>query len=252
MSADTAPVVEAGTYRLRNVASGLLLEVHGAAKGGGANVQQGKESGSIGALHARLSPDWYVVDQLSYPVTLALHCLGLRYATFCPGHPTYVPHSPDALFGVPYAWPRAVRPAQDQLTELRRAARANDVAFTERFAEVARTHAPAARPPGRAFALTSRHAVAFNYPQFPWLPEHPPTATDFLYGGHCSPGEELSPGEAWEGVVHRLRSTRERLVLVALGTFLSARDDVLAMVVRGVLSQVPDGAVLVAAGDRSG
>ncbi|MEU2826115.1 hypothetical protein ABZ763_28615 [Streptomyces bacillaris] len=55
----------------------------------------------IRALHARLSPDWYVVDQLSYPVTLALHCLGLRYATFCPGHPTYVPHSPDTLFGVP-------------------------------------------------------------------------------------------------------------------------------------------------------
>lgn len=59
----------------------------------------------IGALQERFAPDWYVVDQLSYPVTLALHCLGLPFATFCPGHPTYLPHSPDALFGVPYAWP---------------------------------------------------------------------------------------------------------------------------------------------------
>ena len=57
----------------------------------------------------QLRPDWYVVDQLSYPVTLALHCLGLPYATFCPGHPSYVLSGPDAFFGVPYAWPEALR-----------------------------------------------------------------------------------------------------------------------------------------------
>ncbi|MGW6413562.1 glycosyltransferase [Streptomyces sp. NPDC055055] len=203
------------------------------------------------ALHASLAPDWYVVDQLSYPVTLALHCLGLPFVTFCPGHPTYVPHSPDALFGVPYAWPRAVRPADEELRELRRAARADDVAFTERFAEVARTHTPAAPSPGRAFALTSRHAVVFNYPEFRWLPEHPPGTTRFLYGGHCLPAREPDPGPEWDTVVRRLRTARERLVLIALGTFLSARDDVLATLVRGILAQVPDAAVVVAAGDRA-
>ncbi|WP_420078630.1 glycosyltransferase [Streptomyces sp. JL4002] len=211
----------------------------------------GRVLGGIRALHARLAPDWYVVDQLSYPVTLALHCLGLRYATFCPGHPTYVPHAPDALFGVPYAWPRAIRPAEEDLDALRRAARANDVSFTERFAAVARDHAPLARAPGRAFALTSGHAVLFNYPRFPWLPEHPAGGTRFLYGGHCSPAEEPSPGAAWEGVVRRLRAACGRLVLIALGTFLSARDDVLTALVRGVLAQVPDCAVVVAAGDRA-
>ncbi|MFF9839313.1 glycosyltransferase [Streptomyces sp. NPDC013740] len=202
-------------------------------------------------LHARLSPDWYVVDQLSYPVTLALHCLGLPYATFCPGHPTYVPHAPEALFGVPHAWPEAIRPDEERLAELRRAAQAAEEAFTARFAEVARAHAPGAPDPGRAFALASSHAVAFAYPPFPWLPERPRGATAFLYGGHCSPPGEPSPGEAWEEVVRRLRTVRRRLVLVALGTFLSARDDVLAVVVRGIRSHVPDAAVVVAAGDRA-
>ncbi len=205
----------------------------------------------IRTLDARLSPDWYVVDQLSYPVTLALHCLGLRYATFCPGHPTYVPQTADTLFGVPYAWPRAIQPAPGRVAELRRAARANDAAFTERFAEVVRTHAPTVRTPVRAFALASRQAVLFNYPRFDWLPEHPRNGTRFLYGGHCAPAAEPSPGEAWEGLVHRLRETHSRLVLVALGTFLSARDDVLAKLVRGVLLEVPEAAVVVAAGERT-
>ncbi|WP_239484486.1 glycosyltransferase [Streptomyces sp. CS081A] len=203
------------------------------------------------ALHERLAPDWYVVDQLSYPVTLALHCLGLPFATFCPGHPTYVPHRSDAFFGVPYAWPRAVRPAAGALAELRRAARANDVAFTERFAEVARAHDAPVDPPGRAFALTSRRAVVFNYPRFPWLPEHASTGAEFLYGGHCVPAVEPDPGEEWGAVVRRLRSAARRVVLIALGTFLSARSDVLDLLVRGVLSGVPDAAVVVAAGDSA-
>ncbi|MFJ2055810.1 glycosyltransferase [Streptomyces sp. NPDC087908] len=204
--------------------------------------------GGIRSVQERWEPDWYVVDQLSYPVTLALHCLALSFATFCPGHPTYVPHAPEALFGVPYAWPPAIRPTEDGLAELRRAARANDVAFTRRFAEVARTHAPD-RPPGRAFALASRHAVVFNYPRFPWLPEHPRSETRFLYGGHCSPAREPSPGPEWEGVVRRLRATHRHVVLIALGTFLSARADVLALLVRAVRARVPGCAVVVAAGD---
>ncbi|MFG2560770.1 RICIN domain-containing protein [Streptomyces sp. NPDC048496] len=57
MSADTAPVVAPGLYRLRNVGSGLLLEVDGSAKGSGANVQQGadKQDGA-GGRHWQLSP----------------------------------------------------------------------------------------------------------------------------------------------------------------------------------------------------
>ncbi|MFG2837713.1 glycosyltransferase [Streptomyces zaomyceticus] len=205
----------------------------------------------IRGLQERLAPDWFVVDQLSYSVTLALHCLGLPFATFCPGHPTYLPHGPEALFGVPYAWPRAVRPSAGELAELRRAALGNDLAFTERFAAVARRHAPQVQAPGRAFALTSRRAVVFNYPRFSWLPKHPPSGARFLHGGHCVPPNERGPGDEWEGVVGRLKSTAGRLVLIALGTFLSARDDVLAMLIRGIRSHCPEVAIVVAAGDSA-
>ncbi|MDX2561125.1 glycosyltransferase [Streptomyces sp. TX20-6-3] len=203
----------------------------------------------VRALQERLAPDWFVVDQLSYSVTLALHCLGLPFATFCPGHPTYLPHGPEALFGVPYAWPRAIRPAARELAALRRAAQRNDVAFTERFAAVARGHEGRVPAPGRAFALASRRAVVFNYPPFSWLPKHRPSGVRFLHGGHCVPPEEKGPGDEWEVVLSRLTSRAGRVVLIALGTFLSARDDILALLIRGILSHCPDVAVVVAAGE---
>lgn len=49
------PALPEGRYLVRNVASGLLLEVYGGAKGSGANVQQGKESGST-AQQWHISP----------------------------------------------------------------------------------------------------------------------------------------------------------------------------------------------------
>ncbi|MFJ6730488.1 glycosyltransferase [Streptomyces sp. NPDC091281] len=200
-------------------------------------------------LEERLRPDWYVVDQLSYPVTLALHCLGVPYATYCPGHPTYVLSGGDALFGVPYDWPVAVRPEPRETTALRAVARENDRAFTELFAGFARRRAPSAPPPGRAFALTSPHAVVYAYPPLPWLPERPP-GPRHLFAGHMA-GPPPVPDAAWAARLAGLRARAERIVLVALGTFLSARDDVLRTVVSGLLGGAGDTAVVVAAGERA-
>ncbi|MFJ9344532.1 glycosyltransferase [Streptomyces sp. NPDC101733] len=200
------------------------------------------------ALHARRPADWYVVDQLSYAVTLALHCLDLPYATFCPGHPSYLPAAPDALFGVPYAWPRAVRPALADLRALRREARANDRSFTALFTRFATLHAPHRPVPGRAFALCSPRAVVLNYPRLTWLPPRPEGPT-YVFSGHFTPSEPAGLGPFWESELRRLRRTGRRLVLVALGTFLSARRDVLESVTRGILSERPDTSVILAAGD---
>ncbi|WP_405009799.1 glycosyltransferase [Kitasatospora sp. NBC_01539] len=198
-------------------------------------------------LDRRVRPDWYVVDQLSYPVTLALHCLGLPYATFCPGHPSYLPAGPDAFFGLPYAWPDTVRPDPAALARLREAAAANDTAFTEAFRAAVRRNAPRRPLPERAFTLCSPHAVVFNYPAFPWLPAAP-TGPRALYTGHCGP-EPGAPDPAWQAVVDRLTTGGRPLVLVALGTFLSARHDVLRTVTEGIL-QYTAASVIVAAGDR--
>ncbi|MEU2631258.1 glycosyltransferase [Kitasatospora sp. NPDC007106] len=201
----------------------------------------------VRALHRRLQPDWYLVDQLAYPATLALHCLGLPYATFCPGHPTYIPAGPDAYFGVPYAWPDTVRPTAEALERLTRAAADNDRAFTAAFHRVVDRHAPHRPRPDRAFALSSPRTVVYNYPELPWLPT-PSTGAAALRCGHCTqpPPPLAAP---WTGVADRLTAGGRPLVLLALGTFLSARHDVLATVADGVLRRT-SAALVVAAGDR--
>ncbi|MFJ8624881.1 glycosyltransferase [Kitasatospora sp. NPDC093550] len=203
----------------------------------------------LAALDARLRPDWYLVDQLAYAATLALHCLGLPYATFCPGHPSYLPASPDAHFGLPYAWPAALKPAPADLDRLRAAVAANDAAFTAVFQATARRHAPDGPEPERAFALCSPHAVVFNYPRLPWLPPAP-GGPEPLYAGHLVPHRGTTAlDEAWHAVLARLTAGERPLVLVALGTFLSARHDVLATAAAGILRHT-GASVIVAAGDR--
>ncbi|MFD0275287.1 glycosyltransferase [Kitasatospora sp. NPDC127111] len=201
-------------------------------------------------LDRRARPDWYLVDQLSYPVTLAMHCLDLPYATFCPGHPSYLPAGPEAYFGLPYAWPDSVRPEPADLVRLRDAAAGNDRAFTEAFHHVVRRHSPGRPLPQRAFALCSPHAVVFNYPPLPWLPAAPPGPVA-VYAGHCT-AESASTGldDGWQTTVARLTLGGRPLVLIAFGTFLSARHDVLRTVTRAAL-ECTAASVIVAAGDRA-
>ncbi|MGW4814977.1 glycosyltransferase [Kitasatospora cineracea] len=200
-------------------------------------------------LDRKVRPDWYLVDQLSYPVTLAAHCLGLPYATFCPGHPGYIPTRPEMFFGLPHAWPEAVRPGPEDLARLRAAAAANDTAFTEVFRRVAGRHAPGRPRPERAFALCSPHAVVFNYPPLPWLPPAPPGPVP-VHAWHCtSLPRPVGLDAHWRAVVDRLTAGGRPLVLIALGTFLSARHDVLRTVARAALDRT-DASVVVAAGGR--
>ncbi|MFF0411353.1 glycosyltransferase [Kitasatospora sp. NPDC004745] len=202
----------------------------------------------LAALDAQLRPDWYLVDQLSYSATLALHCLGLPYATFCPGHPSYLP-APDAYFGLPYAWPETLRPAPADLDRLRAAVAANDAAFTAVFKAIARLHAPGRPEPDRAFTLCSPHAVVFNYPRLPWLPPAP-RGPKALYAGHLLPHRGTAvPDAPWRAVLARMTADGRPVVLVALGTFLSARHDVLATVTAGILRHT-SASVIVAAGNR--
>ncbi|MCQ4205639.1 glycosyltransferase [Streptomyces longispororuber] len=201
------------------------------------------------ALHARVRADWYVVDQLSYPVTLALHCLRLPYATLCPGHPSYVLGSDDAFFGMPHSWPSRIRPTSQDLAALQASVKDNDRAFTAAFADVARSSAPGSPSPGRAFALTSSHAVVYSYPHLPWLPARPHGPAHF-FAGHMVGLQRPLPAR-WVDRVTKLRGDGRRLVLVALGTFLSARDDVLRAVARSILESFDDVGVIVAGGGRT-
>ncbi|GLY50395.1 hypothetical protein Lesp01_40510 [Lentzea sp. NBRC 102530] len=195
----------------------------------------------IAAVHEQVRPDWYVVDQIDYATTLALHALDLPFVSFVTGHPTYLVSRDDQFFGLPQAWPSAVRPSQAEEAVLATEVRLTDLAFTVAFTRFLREFAPTRPVPRRAFALTSPHAAVVNYPDLPWLPPLPEHQRQ-IFLGHCTTPEELD--DTWLG---RVRD--RRVLLVALGTFLSARHDVLRRVVDGAL-RIPDLTVVVAAGGR--
>ncbi|WP_370961597.1 glycosyltransferase [Amycolatopsis sp. cg9] len=206
--------------------------------------------GSVRALDERLRPDWYLVDQLAYAVTLAVYALGRRWAAFCPGHPSYVLAGTGRFFGLPPYWPDPIRPTDGELGRLRAAAEENDRAFTGLFARFLADHAPDRQVPRSAFGLTSPEAVLFNYPELPWLPDLP-AGPARIFAGHCSDvGTAVLPADWAERADALTGGGRRRLVLVSFGTFLSARDDVVRTVVRGLLD-VRGVSVLVAAGDRA-
>ncbi len=192
-------------------------------------------------LHGRVSPDWYVVDQLDYATTLALHALDLPFVSFVTGHPTYLVAHDHQFFGLPQAWPSSVRVRPPDFIELAAEVRRTDEALTAAFGQFLREVAPGRPTPARAFGLTSSRAAVVNYPRLSWLPPLP-TRQEQVFLGHCTEVPEL--GEAW-----RRRLGGRRILLVALGTFLSARDDVVRKVLAGAL-RTPDLAVVVAAGAR--
>ncbi|MGW6441455.1 nucleotide disphospho-sugar-binding domain-containing protein [Lentzea sp. NPDC055074] len=195
----------------------------------------------LAALHDELRPDWYVVDQIDYATTLALHALDLPFVSFVTGHPTYLVSQDDQFFGLPQAWPSAVRPSPAELALLSTEVRLTDLAYTAAFLRFLRDFAPSRPLPRRAFGLTSSRAAVVNYPELPWLPPLPEHQRQ-IFLGHCATADALD--DVW---LDRVRD--RRVLLVALGTFLSARHDVLRRVVEGAL-RIPDLTVVVAAGGR--
>jgi len=212
-----------------------------------------------GLLRERISriddqehPDLWIVDQLSYGVTLALHSLGLRFVTYNPGHPRYIPHG-DELFGVPHRWPSAFAPDPEALEELRRECREVEELFTgefNRFLEAAPRQAP---PVENAFRLASREAVLFNYPELPTVPKRlttpaPPGSAGqtprSIYLGYCFKPRVV------DAEARALLGSPERSpkVLIVMGTFLAARTDVLERSIRAALAEFPEAQVIAAAG----
>jgi hypothetical protein len=152
-------------------------------------------------LAAHLQPDLFVVDQLSYGVTLALHALEMPFITFCPGHPTYIP-SADELFGVPYAWPANFQPDFDKLESLKELARDVDKRFTCSFNEFIKQVNPSFPEIKSAFRLHSPLAVLFNYPDFGHLHQSKGGANKYFLGACFDPNPLDSE---WEKPARRTR-----------------------------------------------
>ncbi|MFE4176730.1 nucleotide disphospho-sugar-binding domain-containing protein [Streptomyces sp. NPDC056909] len=201
---------------------------------------------SVRALYETVRPDWCLVDQLSYPVTLALHCLGVPFASFVAGHPTDLPRDGRSFFGVPDQWPEEIYVDEEGLVGLKRLARQVDRAFTDSFNDVIRSVNPSSAPVESAFSFSSESARVFNYPEAGTA--YPCQEGRDLFIGHCTAGSDELPSE-WTRNLDRL--TGRPRVLIAFGTFQWVHTDVIRAVHRGIRQAYPDAAFVVSAGDRA-
>ncbi len=177
----------------------------------------------------QVRPDAIIVDHLAFGATIGLRAAGAPYADVVLGHPRQLPLAGET-YGVPGAWPPALAPGAEELADLRSIATYVADRFTGAYNDALR--AVSADAPGVEDAFAAHgQLVLLNYPSA----LHDPRRTAELPGAHAflgaMPRREKPSAEvdAWLE-----RDADRPLVFVSLGTFLSARDDVLSAIAHGL------------------
>jgi zeaxanthin glucosyltransferase len=181
------------------------------------------------AVVDEIQPDRILVDHLAFGPTIGLRAQNVPYVDVVLGHPRQLPVNGE-VYGVPSAWPAAIVADLRELRDLEATARGVGFAFTAAYNDALRAVSPGAEPVHDAFAAHGP-TVLFNYP----APLHDSRRTALLPSEHVFLGA-VSRGEDPSPLVSEWleRHADRELVLVSLGTFLSARADVLATIVAGL------------------
>lgn len=176
-----------------------------------------------------VQPDVIVVDHLAFGATIGLRAIGVPYADVVLGHPRQLPVAGET-YGVPSAWPISISPGSIELSDLLSIARRVSARFTGAYNDALRVVSGGSVSVDDAFAAHGS-LVLLNYPRA----LHDRRRTAELPPAHAflgaMPHNEPASAEvdAWLD-----RDPDRPLVLVSLGTFLSARDDVLATIAQGL------------------
>lgn len=186
------------------------------------------------------SPDLWIVDQLSYGATLALTGMGENFATFCAPHPSAIP-GPGRYCGIPETWPSPFHIEEKDLGELLRASKETDTLFTREFNRILKTRY---RVEGvdSAFRHASSSLIVHNYPELD-RGEADTGMVRHIYGGHSV--QQIPLTDDWKEWLEG----KGPGILIALGTFLSSRWDVLDGLISGVRRILPNARIAVGAGD---
>jgi zeaxanthin glucosyltransferase len=171
-------------------------------------------------------PDAILVDHLAFGAALGLRAARIGYADVVLGHPTTLPVGRER-YGVPESWPAVFSPDPAELADLARLADEVATRFTDDWNGALRGLDALASPVENAFRVHG-DVVLFSYPDTlhdPRRAEHLPPRHVFL--GSSAREESLDDdAAAWLA-----REAGRQLAVVSFGSFLSARSDVLAMVV---------------------
>ncbi len=169
-----------------------------------------------------VQPDVILTDQIAYGATLALRALEQPYASLLPGHPSALP-STGEIFGVPPYFPAALDLSEHELASLRIACARVADRFGHEYAEALARLNPSATPPANPFAAVSPWLTMVNYPAA--LATHRGQPANVRYLGSLA-----RTGRADAHLERAIASLPRPRVYVALGTFMSGREDVLARI----------------------
>ncbi len=171
----------------------------------------------VARIVATVGPDAVVVDHIAFGATLALYALDVAATAVVLGHPTALP-APGEVYGVPPAWPRAIRPTAAELDDLERLCRGVAESFTDSANEVLARRAPHRPAIADAFSRANVRTL-YNFPAA-LHPDERPTPEGAVFLGSLVRPQDL-------GAVPLPAPTGGPRVYVSLGSFLGARDDIL-------------------------
>lgn len=169
---------------------------------------------------ATVEPDSVLVDQLAFTATAALRGLGVPFFSFLPGHPCQLP-SQGEPFGYPELRPPAFEASAADLRSLKELCSGVAERFTVEYNAVTASLDPAVPLLDDAFAAGGTLGTLVNYPS--QLGAHSRRLPHARFLGSCVRSEASS---ALSERLARTRGAQPR-AFVSLGSFLSARSDVL-------------------------
>ena len=174
-------------------------------------------------LVERVRPDAVLVDHLAFGARLGLVSAKVPHADVVLGHPSALTVG-DEVYGYPPAWPRGIHPDPQALAGLRALCEKVRDTFTTQWNAALAELDPAAPPSPDAFAETG-DLLLLNYPGGLHEPERTALLPAHTFLGSAVREEPHDAEvEAW------LARDARRVVYVSLGSFLSARSDVLSAV----------------------
>ncbi len=172
-----------------------------------------------------VGPDAILVDHLAFGAVLGLRAAGIPFADVVLGHPTALPVG-DEVYGVPAAWPATFDPDPAGLADLRRLGGEVARRFTEDWNTTLRVLDPGAAPVADAFRVHG-DVVLYSYPEA----LHDPERASRLPAAHAFLGSSVRDETLDAEAAAWVAGGGDRpFVVVSFGSFLSARDDVLARV----------------------
>ena len=198
--------------------------------------------GDIKKVSEVLDADLYVVDILSYSVTLSLYYLELPFITFCPPHPNTIPEE-GRHFNVPKNWPSAIKVNDKDLKRLKNVSKQTEKEFTKVFNNIIKSNKSIDKV-NNAFSLVSDIGIIYNYFDFYGI-ENINTKPERIFVGNSFEKKELD--KEWLKKI----DTKEKKIMITLGTFLSNRKDVLEKLILYIRKIYPDALLIVSAGSNA-